>query len=400
MYDPLLTRLASGRDSAISSVKNVWDAHTNALAAALGQTAAPVNQAYQTSIQQSAAINDAVKNALQQTGVAASGDLSEKLKQIGAPDQGTSQVYQNAAGSGFTGNSAALQALVSRAAEQAAMSAKEPGFARAAASKDLAAALSDLGQEYGQREGELEQAKQERAYDLFGNLVSRDDEQKQAQMQMDTEAIKQASDINIQKMKNLTADKDRLSKERIALNALMISTQDKRLQRQYQARQKTLDRQSKENQKALDRAAKEQHDIDSANTKAELQQRQQEFQATQNQLGRQNQVKIATLPGKKGNQNDNWQTPGSAKRNRVLGSLKSALINPDTGTIRQKFSENPDQIDRMVWQATNAAIVAQGINPESPAGKQLRKAFLKQLAGTPVKGGGRWTIPKTWKIAK
>lgn len=394
MFSPLLAKLGAQRAAAEANARRAAEASGTALGNALQASGAPITQAYDTGIAQSAAVNEAVANRMNAAGGAASNDLKAKLAQISAdPSTATAvaDTYRNASNAGYAGGAADLQHLIGRRAEAGAYQGKLPGIARLTANQGLERALSDFRGEFGAQEQELTRDALGKAFELYGGF------------RQEQQAAKE------QKAREKQALIETAQRERASLRALAAASQTNAEKLKYQQQEKALDRQLKwdiaalnaDTRIATDNPAKPGAVTGPAN------------QAWISSNGR--KIKNPNWHGtwkgntpvppkaSTGNDNDSWTTPGSSKRDRVVKAAESAVITygEDGGMkfapeVLRRLRQYPRSPDQIINTAINAAIKKQvpGVNLNSPAAKEIRAAIRQQLDGK------RWTdaAGMTWEF--
>lgn len=179
IYSPLLNQLAAQERAAQGRAQGIYQSHSDALAAALGQTQAPLADAYARGTASTAATAEAVANRLQGRGAEEGQSLAAKLGAINAPGttaQDVQKYYGDLSGAGFASNSADVQRMIDEGTAAQAYGAKLPGIGRLAASQQMSGYLHDVAQEFGgQRQALMEQIPQA-AMSLYQDMIS----QKQA----------------------------------------------------------------------------------------------------------------------------------------------------------------------------------------------------------------------------
>lgn len=492
MINPLMQALASRQASTEQDLSTAGQAHSDALAAALTQSAQPVAQAYQNATQQAAATADAASNSFQGQGGETTRDLASKLAQIGGPVPGADQLaqtYRGADQAGYTRNSLDVQGLINQGANANAYLAKQPGIARLVANQDLQSALAQaragfmdagtqLTTDATQRAGEafnmLSDARQKpldaqferdvNAFNLKRDDASsaasaaqdqRDFDYKSAQDQRDFNYTRgqDARDYNLKlaedrttsnqavrdyRLKAATAqvnalqhDQDQYQKRILTLQALRTASNDKAAQRAYDLQINQAKIAATANQKALDRATREamlnatigarvgianagnqtRTNIAAAGQAGQNARTQAQIDAAATAQAKRiaankKAAAVKAAQNKAGTGADSWQTPGSSKRNRVIGSVAGNILVQGKGgtrTIRGTLVDpnNVKNVDTAIWNKVNASIRAQGINPETPAGKELRREiYHTYIEGARAPDGSYYHIPANWAIAK
>ncbi len=418
MMNPLMQRLAASRVQAEQGARSAYGAHADALGKGLMGTAVPITQAYDTAIGSSAAVNEAVANRLKGEGGAATSGLNAQLAQISA-NPSTSQelgaTYSGAEGAGYASGAADLQHLLGQKAEAQAYTGKLPGIARIEGGRLLAQALSEMNQEFGERESGLYADAQDKSFNLWNQFRGEDMEAKKT-------AKEEARDAQNTKLGMAQANADRRSKERMALEALRATATTKAEQRAYDIKLKNWDRANDVSDARADRAsdvasarADHQRDLqiaqlkfdnssrsdadkrafqserDAANRTFKAQQQTERITAQRTAAAKKSILakKGKALPGKG---NDTWQTAGSAKQKRVHDSIRNKIINTDTGRIRDRFG-NSQTIDKDISQRIWSEIRLQVGNTTSPAAKKLYRSIFLSLRGLPV-AGGTYELPQ------
>lgn len=371
MFSPLFAQLGQQRAAAEANTRNAYNAHASALEAALAARSGAVSQPFDTAVASAAAINDAVANRLNNVGSAQSNDLRAKLARISADPGAAAQLAQNytgAANAGFARDAAALQHLVGRRGEAVSYANKLPGLGRLSASNDYASALNQLRSNFASREAGLQEDVARGAMSLYDTFR----QENQAERQMREQARQ--------------AELDRRQEDKQALMALRAAALDKATERAYDQQIRNMERQWEledqqweAQQDAIDRA--------SGGSDAKLTgPANQKWITVNGQIVKNPNYVPPTKAKPKGSTNDTWQTVGSAKRERVINTIRNKIINPDFGRIRDQIvnSPTPDRmISNMIWREMRLL----GIPPTSAAGKKLWRDIFLSLENVPSSKG-------------
>lgn len=372
--NPMLSRLAAQRVAAEANARQAQSGHTAALQGALVQSAKPMDAAYERGVLSASAVNDALANRLNGQGGAAQTDLSAKLAQIGARDNGEiAQTYKDASNAGFATGAADIQSLIARRAEGAAYQAKLPGIAALEGNRDLQQALGEMRENFGKQEQDLTDSALEKSFDLWGTLrgEKREDVQNKAEQAF--------------------ARYEATLKQKMALQALAATATTKAEKMAFDAQQAALDRQLKA-------------DIAQLNSDTRL--ATDNGPAAPKVTGAANQpfISVNGQPVKNPNWHGTWKgnTPVAPKpgqttktnpvvQNRLKGNqaavnVRRVLLNPQTSRPRQWVVNAPTWSGE-VLQQINGAIEQAGIDPNSPLGIKQRKAAFKML-GVPTGKNG------------
>lgn len=434
LVDPLFAQLATQRANTEGQLGSAYESSAQGLAQALAASGAGVTGAFNTAAQQSAATADAARKALAGEGTAATGDLASKLGQIGASPTNVADLaktYQGAGASGYSRNLQDTQELLARGADAGSYLAKLPGLARLTANQDLQAALAQARTQFTGQEGQLREEALNRGEQTYGEEMTRaqnaldasygrnmdvfklkrEDTQAEAARKREDEQAAQASlsAANKQKYDALEAQKERNSQEYLALTALRTQSRNKRQIAELNARIKTnqmrataitkeQDRLSRESIAATGQTSRETIAAQSsADRRAAI-----AAQNARDAANRKAADRRAALAAKNtGGKNDDWRTAGSAKRSRIVSSVAgNILVSAKNRVIRANLmQDNEAATHRSIWNRVNASIRAQGINPESPEGKDLRKSIYQTyIIGARTPDGGRYDVPDGWKV--
>ena len=366
MFSPLFSKLGAARAAAEANARSAYGSHASSLEKALQATAAPVASSFDTAISQSAKLNEAVANRLAGQGQSAGAGLATQLAQISADPGAAAELakfYTGAGNAGFAHGAADLQHLIARRGEAGSFQGKLPGIARLTANQDLQSALSQFSGEFAQQEGDLRAAALDKAYDLYGTL--RDERQEDK----DRKAAERVALI------------ETAQKERARLSALQLSAVTQAEKNMFAAQQKELDRQLKR---------------DIANLNADVRLATDNPPKPASVTGPANQ-RFITVNGKKvknpnyvpskptGSNTDTWETPGSAKRNRVEQRAWNAVVSPEGGwnaDVLRKLRAFPRSADAIINTAINQAMRSAGVkNPNHPTAKEIRRAIRIRLSG-------------------
>lgn len=358
MFSPLFQRLGAARAAAEANARAAYGTHAAALEGALQKTSAPISGAFDTAIGQSAKVNEAVANRLQNQGQVASSGLATQLAQISADPAAAAQLakfYQDAGNAEFAHGSADLQHLIARKGEAGSYQGKLPGIARLTANQDLQKALAEFSGEFAGQESDLRNRAAEEVSGLYGDFrAERQDAQAQAAAQK--QALLELA-----------------QKERATLQALKAAAVTNAEKLQYAAQEKALDRKLKADIANLNAQTR----LDTANIGAQTRVQTANISA-------QSKKTAAKKTGAAAK--DDWKTPGSIKRQRVVSSIRNQIVNPETGRIREVFtdSDTPDKaISNAIWRFMRL----NKISPTSPAGKKLWREVFLSLENTPSDKG-------------
>lgn len=392
MVSPLIQRLAAQRVAAEENARRVSGTHASALEQALGATAAPVAQSFDKAIGSSAAVNEAVANRLNNQGTTASSGLAAQLAQIGAnPEtaQQLAQTYRGASGAGFAHGAADLQHLIGRGAEAASYTAKLPQIARLEANRDLAQALSQQRQTFGEQETELLTGAQKSAFDLWNQMRGEKAEAASAKEQALVKAVADAE--------------ERAWKERQTLMALKATATNKAQERAFEAQLKALDRKSKEEIAAANR------NLQAWKVTTQIENRPEKI------------APVASAPNRPfnpdGSRNVNWHgtwqgdkpippkktdkpksptPPSVTQRASMVQGVYNGLFKDD-GTLRDRYNFAPGAVidKRLEMDIRQKLKNAYGLKPGDRLSNELMKAVMNELHGTQraFGGGVTWLSP-------
>lgn len=379
MFAPLIKQLAEERMRAEAGMKAAYDAHGGAVESALKATAAPVAGAYDQSIGMAAKANEALANRLGAQGQSASGDLATQLAQIGANPQGAAelaQTYTGAGNAGFAADTADLQHLIGQRGEALAYTGKLPQIARLETGRDYQNALAQARGSFNERERGLQEQAVSTAWEHYNQLRNEGLDAKKAR-----EEAKQA-------------ELDRRAQERMSMAALRATAQSKQQELYYDQQIKAQERQWEIEDRNLER----QWEIDDmefeANTdpgdKRTGPASQQWITVNGKVVKNPNYKPPKAAASGRGSTTDSWQTPGSAKRNRVEQKATQAVLRFNengmpvfTPEILRRLKKFPLSGDAIINTAINTAIRGEGIkNVNSPAAKAIRAKIRQQLSGT------------------
>ncbi len=371
--NPMLARLAAQRVAAEANARNANPQHVAALQGQLQVGAGNIDASYNRGIVASSAVNDALANRLTAQGGAAQSDLSAKLAQIGAQDTGQiAKTYQDAGNAGFATGGADLQQLIAERAAGGAYQAKLPGIAALEGNRDLAQALGEMRENFGEQERSLQDQNAEQSFKLWDQF--RGEEREDAQNKQDA----------------LAAQAELYSKQKLALYALSQTATSKQDKMAFDAQMKALDRQNQQ-EIANIRAETSRYGVDTrAATQAAKPGKTQSLSGPANQ-------KWITVNGKLV-KNPNYTTgPGRGtnpkvqmrlKMNKATNDINKLIFNPATQQQRQWVTNLPQW--NQLAPKINALIVQAGIAPNSPEGIRLRKAAYTRL-GVPTGANGNPT---------
>jgi hypothetical protein len=381
MFNPLFAKLGETRARAEQNLRSTYGRHATGLENALKGTAAPIAGAFDTGIAQAAKVNEAVANRLSGQGQTQGASLAAQLAQIGADQGAASKLasdYANVGNAQFARDAADLQHLIGRRGEALSYTGKLPGIGRLTAAQDLSKALSESGAEFAEQESSLKNAALDRSFDLYGTLRGEAQQDRQLQAQARQNEL------------------DRRADERQALMALKAAALDKRESRMYEAMLKSQERQWELEDQQWE-AQQDAIEREQGGSGYNLQGTGSESQflidpRTGQVIGKNPNYR----PPGAGSSKDNWTTPGSAKRDRVVSGAIEAVVDPDNITaLRGVYKEG--NIYPTLMNKINHAMVLAGVPRDKIWGKEataLRRSLFQMLVGKTLAldDGGSWTI--------
>ncbi len=359
--NPMLARLAAQRVAAESNARAVAPQHVTALQGQLQVGAGKMDESFNRGIVADSAVNDALANRLNAVGGGEQASLSAKLAQIGAQDQGEiAKTYQGASNAGFATGAAGLQQLIAERANAGAYQAKLPGIAALQGNKDLQQALSEMRQNFGEQEKGLQDQASEQSFGLWDKLRG---EKREDQVSM---------------QRALQDEKDRASKDKLALQALYSTAQTNAEKMRFTAMMKAADRQTQVNLANI-RADTARYGVDTrAATAAAKPVKGPSLTGPENQ-------KFITVNGKVV-KNPNYVPPAkrsSSSTSAPSGSQTAVTYNEivkrivnSEGLIRSKYAVKPDL---SIAQEINKGLALRKIPKNSPEGKRIRKEIFAYL---------------------
>lgn len=425
--DPILRAIAQRQIREEERARADSAAQLAATQRAYSDAVAPTKAIYDTAIGQASTLNESVANRLAGQGQVDAKALADRLAQIGAP--GASQTssdlgkaYTSAAAVGSAKDTAEVQNLVSRSAEQQAFLEKQPGLAAQESAATLATSLRDIGDRYSDQRSEIEANIPAQIQQLYDNLFGqRSDasqrayeaavggyEDKKEESRYQEEKKRAASSDVLDRQKFMADQRQQVfenyqTKREFALRqrALALEYGDKKAQRQYDAYLSKLDRDFKAQQAALDRQARAyegQLDRDAAaalNAQDNMAGLDLTGPASQEYITVGGQVtknpnykpKPKSATAKKGPSNATINAARKAAFASITrqivsteGNTKTTKTGWDVGVLNMLRS-SPNQVDGILNGAVNNALRAQGIDPNSAQGAALRRQVLAKASG-------------------
>ena len=372
-FGSLLSALAGRRAAAEGQARAGIAQMIANIRKAYADTLPALKNNYGTAIQESQAVNDAVANRLAAQGAGANQQLAAKLAQIGANPTGeltqqTLDYYKGLGGANYAMDEGDVQRLVGRLSEEQAAIPKMQIQAEQQAQAQLAQMLMDIADKYDQQQMDL-QGQQSDAQSAHDQAVYEDQWRRMQWLQDQQDKAEAARQQEL----------DRIAAQREAAMATANANRQKQLDRQFKAQQAKAQR---DYELALAKAkyeasAKSQEDKQAFD--AEQARIDREFKASQNALDRNAKGGKGGKSGSGGSSGDTVDTPGSAKRARAYKAAWNAIVRPD-GQVRYTARYG----DQAVNNAINAALRANGVNPNSPAGRQIRSGIKQQIRGRRV----------------
>lgn len=366
-YGSMLSQLAALRDSQIAQLRGDLTGREAAIKKLYADQVPLVEGNYNQAIKESAATQDAVHNVLTAEGGNAKADLLSKLSSLGAP-QGATDAASNSVGSYYSGLAGAnyamdagdVQRLIGRLSEEKTYLAKQPGIIAADLESQYQAAVADVLNQYAQQQMDISQQQASALNDYNQSKFQYEQDAKQQQID-NQKAVEAAYWDNYWKKQDLLERKYEIA----------VASKDKRAQLQAQKDMKNM-------------AAQAQVDVANIRAGASVSSAQTRANATVTAASiRANATRAGSASGK-----DTWQTPGSAKRGRVITAVKNAILRPDgrmrTWNIDTRIPSQRARYNSTVIAHVNAALRAQGVDPNSPAGRQLRNQILSEVSGVGI----------------
>lgn len=402
MTSPLISRLAQQRVAAEEATRRAYATHSDSYANAMAQSAAPIGSAYQSAIQNSAKVEDALGARLRGEGEASTGSLAAALAQIGgtAGTGEAAKVWQGAGNAGFATGAADLQHLLGRQGEAQAYQAKLPGIARQESANLLERALSEQRGQFAEQERAIQDNAMQQAWELFGEQRANAREDALMQKEWGREDAQVAQERQMQKAQAAQEAyenaQDRIAKERMALQALMATAQTTAERNQFTAEMKAMDRQNRVELAKLNQAAAYERAQLSAATRL----------ATDNPPAAPKAPVVAGPPNRKynpdGSLNKNYAGPAKPKPAKpraipqgVVERVKEGIApggaefwHPE---VLRKLRGSPRAVDGILNARIN--MLAQRYNLDPTQTKNLRVSLLKGLSGRKWhdQSGRTWT---------
>lgn len=418
MVNPLLQRIDQRMAEEQALARQEAERQNTGFDASVAKARPELAGAYDTGIQQASAVEEAVRKNLAGEGATAGAALAEKLKAINAPGTEVADlagVYSGAGGAGYASGMSDVSNLVSRAAEAKAWLEKQPLAFREQTAQDLADALSEIGSDYRGQRADIEAgipAQIQNLYEsLFGqaetketnrynrSITERDSAEERRRYQTEWKYKRNQDRIAAIQAERKAGLEAWLAAQESGNKATIakVEAQQKANERKWQAEQNRLNRENSRYTAILGAGINPETgepltpDTPDINTPSDRDKYIIDEQG--NVIGpNPNYRPEKTSKTKKG---DSIETPGSAKRNRVVSAAMSAVVNPETGAIRDRFVTNKkgQGVDMSIQREINAVLQAQGVDPNSKVGQEIRRAVFKRLAGRRA-GTGTYVVPK------
>ncbi len=365
IYDPILQQINAQyqreRDAAIARQQQMASATDQAYASARD----PLANVYNSAIKQGTELENAVSNRLKGVGDSRGADFASRLAAMGAPQTGAAEelqtTYKGADAAGFAKGMNDVGRLVSRGAEARSFLEKQPGLARQQSQAELSEALRGMFDKYTDDTGELMAnlpGQVQSIYDkLYGNATDERDNQ-------NANAWAQVKFIQEQMQANQEA------------KIVAAKLGDSKAARAAAAREKALNRELQVWKAQLtDTRVRE---LDNPQPVASGPNLKYNPDGTPNPNYN---------PQAGGNDNETIDTPGSAKRNRVVNAINNELFNK--GQKRQWVTAAYNW--NVVASRINGVMRNLGVDPNSPTGIQFRKTAFGKL-GVPTGPKGNPTV--------
>jgi len=353
----LLAQLAANRQSDMALLQSTLKGRESAIADLYSKAGAPLEANYNQAIKESSAVNDAVANQLKAAGTSGVADLNSKLSLINAPgaavagaNSDVSNYYSGLGGANYAMDAGDVQRLIGRKAEELTNLQKQPGIINQQLESQYAQELTDLMRQYRDQEFGLQQSS-------IGSKAEYD-------MQKFQYEAGKKSDAEQLYWDNYWKQRDEAEQRW----EVQQSLGQKKAAAATQAAIKKLDDQAK---------------VDVANIRAGATVASAETRAGATVTAAQIAANAKGKPGQVTN----------AQINSAKKSALAAVMRPD-GQLRWNVRYG----DTVVIAKINAAIKAQGINPNSPQGKAIRSYVLSTISGRTiinlVKKNGKWVPAK------
>jgi hypothetical protein len=363
--DPILAQINAQyqreRDAAIARQQQMAAATDQAYASARD----PLANVYNSAIQQGTELENAVSNRLKGVGDSRSSDFAARLAQMGAPQTGAAQElatkYKGADAAGFAKGMNDVGRLVSRGAEARSWLEKAPGLARQQSQAELATALQEMFSDYSDDTGELMANLPGQVQSIYDKLYGT------------------ASDERNDQNANAWAQV-KFIQEQIAANqeakVVAATLNDKKAARAAAAEDKRLNRELQRWKAQLQADTSTANDNPPTPTTKVMGNKTYQWNGS-------TWVPIGPAPAGTGDEDETVDTPGSAKRGRVVNAINNELFVK--GQKRQWVTAAYNW--NIVTTRINGVMRNQGVDPNSPLGIQLRKnAFTKLGVTTGPKG--------------
>lgn len=359
IYEPILKMIQDrqARDSAEARARSA--ASVEGATKAYAEQRPKLEGLYNSAIGQATAVTEAVSKRLAGTSTERGEDFAKRLAAMGAPETGSVQdlsaLYSGATSANYAIDMNDVNRLVSRGAEARAYNEKAPLLFRQQSEADLSEALNELTKTYGDQSGEIIANVPGQVSELFDKLYG----------QRDTEA-KSVYESKWERINYLNQQK------KDALNAKIAAIEigDKRAEAAARAAEKAIDQE-------IARLK-----VDATIRGQDITVRGQDVTARGQDIAANTADKNRAAGG--GNDNDNVNTPGSAKQNRARQNAWSAVASQGGAfnkDILRKLKQYPKSADAIINTAINNSLKSTGVNPNSALGKSLRQEIRTRLGG-------------------
>jgi hypothetical protein len=385
LLSALAARQAAEEQAARARVGQVMES----LKPIYAQTGQELDKNYGTAISAQSAVNDAVANRLGIEGGDAASKLAGRLDLIGAGQSNPELVQQLK--DAYTGGSAANYAmdvgdvnrLITRLSEEHQVLSKRPEADRMELEAQAASDIQDIQDKFEAQRADIEAKAEQYSYE-------------------DKQAI---YEDNQKRAEYIQGVKDKIQERADAAAAKRTQEEEFYATLNDRNKQKALDRKWKRE----DAAAKYQNQIDLANaryaasrqTAADRQAWEADKMAAQHTLDLETKAAPTyadTHPNAKPKNTPAAKDPYSpANRARATKMAQAAIMNPK-GLIKYPAQKNnPGNIDLWMQRQINAQLLAAGIDPNSAAGKSIRRAVMASADGHAVNGqSSGYTYDPNW----
>ena len=384
----ILEAIAARQTAAENRARAEAESRAQQMEAAWAAAREPISKLYQEAVGQAERLENATANRLASSAIPATEDFAAKLAGINAPNAQETinqlkQTYAGAGASEFAKGMADVQALNRAGAADRSWVEKQGPLARQEVMGDLADLLSNIIEQYGDQRFEIESNIPNEINRMFESIYGRradDRAQKVEQSRYDYEQQWRRKEYVDQRKQQIIENAAAKRKELMERQLVALERGDKKAAMRFEAQQKALDRQ-------LQRDLQKMQNENSNSNRGVQEWPNSPFIEGPDGKPSPNPYYIPDAGDT--SDKDTVDTPGSIKRKRVLDSIWSELVNPDTGHIRDRFAD-PRTSDMKIQRAINVIIDGWGIDPYSPTGNEIRQSMFRRLNGRPVghgKGG-------------